>query len=105
MIDLSAVHPPQPLPARARAAARARLPGKVVSRDAVRTRDGVRLLGAAEFTASASENSGPQPAAPGPADLDLLTLRAAAQLAATRTRRPNRAAFFPVTMTNRLWWL
>ena len=25
------------------------------------------------------------------------------QLAATRTRRPNLAAFFPVTMTNRLW--
>jgi hypothetical protein len=25
------------------------------------------------------------------------------QLAATRTRRPNLAAFFPVAMTNRLW--
>lgn len=25
------------------------------------------------------------------------------QLAATRTRRPSLAAFFPVTMTNRLW--
>lgn len=78
--DLSAVHTLQLLPDRARAAARAQLPGLVASRDAVRdavlTRDHIRFLSAAEFTVSTEPDSMPQPAALDPADLDLLTRQA-----------------------------
>lgn len=78
--DLSAVHTLQLLPDRARAAARAQLPGLLVSREAVRdavaTRDHMRFLRAADFAVSTGPDSLPQPATIDPADLDLLTRQA-----------------------------